>query len=57
MMVLLANTSLVFDVMKVWYIDWLPVRNPQAKKERKEVPLTYAVKFVVLVYLLLLLLI
>jgi len=30
-----ANWSLVFDVLKAWYIDWLLIRNPQAKEERK----------------------
>jgi len=33
---LLANRSLVFDVLKAWYIDWLPVRNSQAKKKEKK---------------------
>jgi len=33
---LLINRSLIFDILKAWYIDWLPVRNPQAKKEKKK---------------------
>jgi len=32
---LLTNRSLIFDVLKAWYINWLLVRNPQAKKKEK----------------------
>jgi len=39
---LLANRNLVLDILKAWYIDWLPVKNPQAKKkERKKVSIPF----------------